>query len=147
MHFEPSNNVCTSPLCLNQVDRCRSMIRSWDNGTGDGGTTAERGSQEESPLPPPTAAGERGESAVCEGPLLSALLNKTETLLDQVSGPPACCHELFNINCLLHLLSRTSPTFFLPQYSPQSLLCHTQWSTGFVLPPYPQTAQEIFTPP
>lgn len=57
------------------------MIRLWDNGVTVGDTVNERTVQEESPLPQP---GDDEGSAVCEGPLLTALLNKIETLLDQV---------------------------------------------------------------
>ena len=70
-----------------QVDRCRSMIRSWEGGASDEGEISEGGTLEENPLPRSAVAGEEGgvrDSAVCEGPLLSALLNKIETLLDQV---------------------------------------------------------------
>ena len=73
------------------------MIRSWEGMASDVGSVSERDTQQESPLPQ-SAVGGRGEgrrgsagageggrgSAVCEGPFLSALLNKIETLLDQV---------------------------------------------------------------
>ena len=63
------------------------MIRSWEGGASDEGEISEGGTLEENPLPRSAVAGEEGgvrDSAVCEGPLLSALLNKIETLLDQV---------------------------------------------------------------
>lgn len=63
------------------------MIRSWEGVASDGGTVNERSIEEESPLPQPSVAGEKREERalpVSEGPLLSALLNKMETLLDQV---------------------------------------------------------------
>ena len=47
------------------------------------GTDTER-AEEECPLPQPTMASIEGGTAVSEGPLLSALLDKMETLLDQV---------------------------------------------------------------
>ena len=70
------------------------MIRTWENGVnsegGENGSPSQSsvgeggGGMEESPLPPQTTANDRGDSIVCEGPLLTALLNKMETLLDQV---------------------------------------------------------------
>ena len=70
------------------------MIRMWENGVisegGEKGSPSrnsvgggEGGRGEENPLPEPT--GNDRDSVVCEGPLLTALLNKMETLLDQVS--------------------------------------------------------------
>lgn len=59
------------------------MIRMWENlESGEKGLPSET-SGEESPLPHPTS-NDRGEGVVCEGPLLTVLLNKIETLLDQV---------------------------------------------------------------
>ena len=70
------------------------MIRMWESGVNSEGGEKESPSQtsvgeggggegEESPLPQPT--GNDRDAMVCEGPLLTALLNKMETLLDQVS--------------------------------------------------------------
>ena len=52
---------------------------------GSEGTAVDRScSSEESPLPKQTVAGSNSDSPLCEGPLLSALLNKMESILDQV---------------------------------------------------------------
>ena len=65
------------------------MIRLWDSGLAAEGGDEASSSQislhgEESPLPQPTAGNDL-DAIVCEGSLLTALLNKMETLLDQVS--------------------------------------------------------------
>ena len=57
------------------------------------GGVSECDTHDESPLPPSAVAGEGGgvkDLAVFEGPLISALLNKVETILDQV----CVCAEL-----------------------------------------------------
>ncbi len=62
------------------------MIRMWDNSeSGEKGSPSETsvGGGGEDPLPQPTD-NDRGDGVVCEGPLLTVLLNKMETLLDQV---------------------------------------------------------------
>ena len=62
------------------------MIRMWENlESGEKGLPSETSGEgeKESPLPHPTS-NDRGEGVVCEGPLLTVLLNKIETLLDQV---------------------------------------------------------------
>ena len=67
------------------------MIRMWENlESGEKGlpseTSGERGEGgKENPLPHSTG-NDRGEGVICEGPLLTVLLNKMETLLDQVLG-------------------------------------------------------------
>lgn len=89
------------------------MILSWEGGASDEGAVSERDAEEESPLPQSAKAGEGGgvrDSAVCEGPLLSALLNKIETLLDQV------CVCGFSV-CVCSLVPRLS----FPLTSPKSL--------------------------
>ena len=60
------------------------MIRSWGNGAEDGGTIGNSSTCEESPLPEQAVAKNDNSSPLCEGPLLTALLNKMETILDQV---------------------------------------------------------------
>ena len=62
----------------------------WESGVNSEGgekgspsqTSVGEGGGEENPLPQPT--GNDRSTMVCEGPLLTALLNKMETLLDQV---------------------------------------------------------------
>lgn len=86
------------------------MIRMWENGinVNDGSPSQTSVEGEESPLPQPT--GNDRDTTVCEGPLLTALLNKMETLLDQVPGS-----TLHPVLCLKYHLSSPHP-------SPNSLM-------------------------
>ena len=68
------------------------MIRLWESGVSSEVVDDALSSkviveerEEEMPLPPPQTADDR-HPTVHQGPLLTALLNKMETLLDQVVG-------------------------------------------------------------